>query len=105
MKLKFFWTLIFDSPFPICINDSPSYENCDPLSTILSDDGGLGLEYMIAWVEVAIDTTNKVISGQMDEGDWITETFSAEIGREQTEIYYLYDDSYSQFIPTEIFLK
>ena len=105
MKLTFFMRNSFETIFPVCSNDSPAFKNCDPLTAILSDDGGLGLEHMIAWVEVGIDTIRKIIHGQIDKGDWVTETFSAEIGREQTEIYYLYDDSYSQFVPTEIFLK
>ena len=105
MKIKFYWEFeFFDEPFARGINDTPAFKNCDPLVGILTDDGGLGFKAVIERAKDGIEETKKVIEGQLEREDITSETFSADIGRELTELYFNFDDSYTQFIPTTMFL-
>ncbi|AUI88391.1 hypothetical protein BS333_18860 [Vibrio azureus] len=106
MKIKFYWEFeFFDEPFAYGVNDTPAFENCDPLVGVLTDDGGLGFAEVLERTKNGIEETKKVIEGQIDKGEIHTETFYAEIGRERTEISFNFDVSYNQFISTTIFLK
>lgn len=56
MKLIFIMCQMFEMLFPVCSNDLPEFENCDPLSAILSDYGGFDLQSMTDWVVVGISS-------------------------------------------------
>ncbi|AUI88398.1 hypothetical protein BS333_18900 [Vibrio azureus] len=106
MKVYFGWRLIAFgrrlAPYSYC--DVPAFKNCDPLAGVLYDDGGLGFEEVLERTKNGIEETKKIIEGQLEKGEIYTETFCAEIGRDRTEIYFNFDVSYNQFIPTTMFL-
>ena len=105
MKFEFIVRSRFCSPFPGCINESPLHPNYDPVSQVLSDDGGLGLEHMRDWAGEGTKNLSLVMSGELESYEWGGEMYSAEMNKHITRIYCQLDDDIYSDIETVRFFK
>jgi hypothetical protein len=68
------------------------------------DDGGLPLKESIDWIQCGIDRASfSQIDGMVRE--WGREEWSAEIGRQTTNVYYIQNEYFFEIINTAVFVK
>jgi len=104
MKLTFSW---IDAPggrsYPVCMTDRENSEGEDLVARVLDDDGGLGVEMAIQWVEEGKRLANEALAGASGPLYWTREYFGVEILGNQTIASDHHDPVNKVCLPTEAF--
>lgn len=104
MKLTFLW---IDAPgggrCPVCMTDLANSKEEDLVARVLDDDGGLGVEMAIQWIEEGKRLANEALAGASGPLYWAREYFGVEILGHQTIASDHHDLVNRVFLPTEAF--
>lgn len=99
MKLKFVWVSSPEGMQATCIRERASLNEVCPLSSLLTDDGGLDLNTSLAWLREGILRVNAALSGKGDV-DWDRDAWGAAVTEVETRVYSLHDDQCAETFPT-----
>jgi hypothetical protein len=88
MKLSFSWFAYIDTLFPMCTSSRVNDEGLSPLACLLIDDGGLGIELSIQWIDEGIKRIDSVLSGTCQSASWDREVWGAEFFIDKVVVYY-----------------
>lgn len=78
MEVRFFWAQSNGRYYPIC-EGGGSPGSYDYLGCLLTDDGGLGLDFHIPWLREASAMCRRVMDGVSESECFTTECFAADI--------------------------
>lgn len=93
MQLTFFWAEHQDQLSPRCESDLDNPDGVCLLSSILTDDGGLGVTNSTEWLETRLKRISSIVTGESKSLDWNRETFGSTLTSQDVTIYSLHDDS------------
>lgn len=103
MKLTFSWAPLGSQLFGFCQSGSAEGADADLLSNILMDDGGLGWQFKVSFIDEALASVASVLDGRAATADWDCEDWGATISQPWTDIYSLQDETYRQSVETNVF--
>jgi hypothetical protein len=100
MKLQFYWMDLFGHWEPKCRSDGPT-----PLALIVADTGGLPYLKTLSWLDEGLRRATQVKQARSDAATWDREAYGARLTRHQATIYFLHDESCSQVVSIDSFIK
>jgi hypothetical protein len=104
MKLTFSWEdKIGWGVEPYCSADVVNKDGMSLLACLLVDDGGTGYLSSVPWIDDGIAMIDAVMKGEVADGDWARETWGAKLKPDEVEIYSLYQEDYSEVVPSPAF--
>lgn len=74
------------------------------IARVLDDDGGLGVEMAIRWIEEGKRLANQALTGELGPLHWAREYFGVEILGHRTTASALLDPDNVKCLPTQAFL-
>ncbi len=106
MKLTFAWLELPEGHFrPYCQSDRPKAQGVDPLAHALDDDGGLGVDFAVPWIEEGKRLANAALAGASGSQLWEREYFAMKFDGDQGVAFYMADPEYSEAAPTRTLLS
>ncbi|WP_398495457.1 hypothetical protein [Variovorax sp.] len=106
MKLTFSWHQFSDgTSYARCLSDKENPQGASPLAHVLDDDGGLGAEIAVKWIEEGKRLARQAMAGAPGPLHWVREHFMAEMNGERTTASSVHDPSCAQELPTRVFLS
>lgn len=94
MKLKFYWCHAPAGPLAFCTSDVLDSSGISPLCCLLMDDGGIDWKTASNWLEEGISRVDRALSAEARQSlFWARECWGAELGKTETKIYSLLEDS------------
>ena len=103
MKLVFCWDDMHGVLRPGCHVDGVGGPGSNLLTMQLIDDGGLGQDLMLEAVREGLEIADAIAEGRQSQGEWIRETFGAELTAAEARIYWLEDESRFELFPLRTF--
>ena len=88
-----------------CDSDQNNKDGVNLLVCLLTDDGGMGRDLSLEWIEKGIEMIEAVRSGASTRLDWDCNAFGAKIYDEEVIVYSLYDESYHEVVSLASFRK
>ena len=88
----------------VCGSDRTEPHGFSPLANALDDDGGLGADASIRWIEDGKTMAREALSGAVWPTVWMREYFSVEIDGPRAIAYAEDDPRCNEQLPTELFL-
>jgi len=88
-----------------CLSDRPDPRGVNPLARVLDDDGGLGSNHAIAWIDEGKMLALDAIRGVPGPLRWAREYFFVEMDGNQTVATSEDDPSCTEVVSTEAFLS
>jgi len=97
MKIMFSWYLdqIYgESRFHPIFLMTETPDGCKGcLSSLMTDDEGLGLPHLIEWVANGLSQIERVRSGELTTFNWWGQAWGAEVSLRSVKIYWGYDEA------------
>lgn len=103
MKLRFYWSEQFGRLEPACESDALNYEGVSPLSSLLTDTGGLPYLSSLPWLDEGLRRLDTVKLGEAQSLGWAREDWGATFFRDRVNIYSLHDESYAEDLSSDAF--
>jgi len=105
MKLTFSWHPVTEARYvAMCTSDRPDPRGVSPLSRALDDDGGLGSDHGIAWIDEGKRLALESLRGVPGPLRWAREYFVVEMSGDRTVAMSELDPSCSEAVSTRSFL-
>jgi hypothetical protein len=107
MRLSYFYEVIGGRIRGLCESEGANcpLHGVSPLACLLTDDGGLGKDISMSWIEDGIAMVDDVVQAKRSETDWDREAWGAEIRADGVKIVSLHDDSCAITIPLASFRR
>ncbi|MHA3049964.1 hypothetical protein [Acinetobacter sp. ANC 4639] len=110
MKVKYFWRKSDawkDGVLrPSCDSSETSEGFKGLVFSFLNDDEGLGVKYLIDWIDEGLIQVQKIKDGVIEYYDMWGHAWGAEITKNNVLIYWGYDDNkFEEYISFECFYK
>lgn len=109
MKIKFFWhaSEAFKDNIlrPTAVAIDPAIGSKGALTCLLMDDGGIGQERSLPWLEEGLARVLAVKNRKVASFDWSREAWGAEISGENVKIFSLHDETYFDSLSLDAFEK
>lgn len=106
MKLTFSWYPLAEGRYiATCMSDRPDPRGVNPLARVLDDDGGLGSDHAIAWIDEGIKLALASIRGVPGPLRWAREYFFVEMNGDRTLAMSEDDPSCTEVVSTKSFLS
>ncbi|MDQ1835617.1 hypothetical protein [Massilia scottii] len=100
MKVDFSWKRISGCSSPSCSSDSLNRDGVSPICCLLMDDGGQGHLSSIPWIDEGVRRIASVKDSTLEHVNWSREAWGAELWKDKSKIYSLYDESVFEMIDT-----
>ena len=96
MKLRFSWNRVGALEIPVCEEIDTEPGALSPLSCLLMDDGGQGLDASSKYLDLGVQRVDQVLAGALSESSWDRDAWGARLSRSEVEICSLFDDDCSE---------
>ena len=96
MRLRYHREKILGGVRCLCDSDHVNAHGVSLLACLLMDDGGLGRDTTIKWLEEGMLMVGAVSSGTRSDFSWDREDWGAEIRADGVTIYSHHDESWSE---------
>ncbi|MBN3725459.1 hypothetical protein [Burkholderia sp. Ac-20379] len=101
MKLMFSWQALPNGDqYAHCTSDRLNPWGISPLADALGDDGGLGIEHTIKWIDDAIDKANRALAGASSVQLWGRACFAIEFQGDRGSAFSLSVPDCAEALPT-----
>ena len=105
MKLTFSWNRTqVRTAFALCTSDGENAAAVSPLAHLLDDDGGLGIDHAIRWIDEGKKLALASLQGVPGPLRWAREYFCAEMDGDRTIAMSGGDPACRQVVTTRSFL-
>lgn len=107
MKIRFFWHIseAFKDNIlrPTAVMIDPAAGCKDALTCLLMDDGGIGHERSLPWIDEGLARIVAAKNQQVTSFDWNREAWGAEIANGNVKVFSLYDETYFDSMSLDAF--
>ncbi|NLR74366.1 hypothetical protein [Leeia aquatica] len=103
MATKFYWSTDVTGHHPVCTSDLAMHGDVSLLSCILMDDGGVGIDESICWLDEGVRRIDYIRKNNADTMEWGREGWIGLISFDTVKIFSSHDENYSAVIETNVF--